>query len=140
MSLPRRDIGPLENTMSLIKRFGLQPTPDLAFGVRVRPIGGAELALVQAAMAEAAPEWAVELQGMCADEATLVLLPEDGEDSVGPSFMISRETYGFRIDQVHWDAVTEIGVYATMHDIIDILRLRLAFCTGLEAPASVTLH
>ena len=126
--------------MSSIKRSGFQTSPDLAFAVRVRPIGGADLALVQAAMADAAPEWTVELQGICEDEATLVLLPEDGEEAVGPSFMVSRETYGFRIDQVHWDAVTEVGVYATMHDIVDVLRLRLAFCAGLEAPASVTLH
>ena len=108
--------------------------------MRVQPLGLSELALVQAAMADAAPEWTVELHGICAEDATMVLLPEDGEDAAGPSFMISRETYGFRIDQVHWDEVTEIGVYATMHDIVDVLRLRLAFCAGLEAPVSVTVH
>jgi hypothetical protein len=123
-----------------IKRYGFQTSRDLAFAVRVRRIGGADLALVQGAMAEIAPEWSVELQGICADEATLVLLPEDGDDAMGPSFMVSRETYGFRVDQVHWDVVTEIGVFASMNDVVDVLRLRLAFCIGLEAPASVTLH
>jgi hypothetical protein len=129
----------LESSMS-IKRPNSQPIQDLAFAVRVPPISGTDLALVQAAMADAAPDWAVELHGICADEATLVLLPEDGEDAMGPSFMISRETYGFRIDQVHWDVVTEVGVFASMADVVDILRLRLAFCDNLEAPASVTLH
>jgi hypothetical protein len=123
-----------------IKRPGIQTSQDLAFTVRARPIGGADLILVQAAMAEAAPDWSVEMQGICADEATLVLLPEDGEDAMGPSFMISREAFGFRVDQVHWDVVTEIGVFASMHDIVDVLRLRLAFSAAMEAPASVTLH
>ena len=91
-------------------------------------------------MADVAPEWSVELQGICADEASLVVLPEDGDDAKGPSFMISRETYGFRIDQVHWDVVTEIGVFAAMADIVRVLRLRLAFCYGVETPNSVTLH
>jgi hypothetical protein len=129
----------VEKVMS-IKRSGVQTPLDFAFTMRVQPLGLSELALVQAAMADAAPEWTVELHGICAEDVTMVLLPEDGEDAAGPSFMISRETYGFRIDQVHWDEVTEIGVYATMHDIVDVLRLRLAFCAGLEAPVSVTVH
>jgi hypothetical protein len=123
-----------------IKPPGIQTSQDLAFSVRVRPIGGADLEMVQAAMAEAAPEWSVELQDICIGEATLVLLPEDGEDAMGPSFMVSRETYGFRVDQVHWDVVTEVGVFVSMSDVVDVLRLRLAFCGGLKAPASVTLH
>ena len=40
--------------------------------------------------------------GICANEATLVVTPEDGDDETGPSFVISRETYGLRLDQVHW--------------------------------------
>ncbi|MDB5401953.1 MAG: hypothetical protein JWQ55_3971 [Rhodopila sp.] len=122
------------------KRPAFQTSQDLAFTVRVRPIGSADLVFMQNAMAESAPDWSVELQGICADEATLVLLPEDGDDAIGPSFMVSRETCGFRVDQVHWDVVTEVGVFTSMNDVIDVLRLSLAFCGGLEAPASVTLH
>ena len=43
---------------------------------------------------EIAPDWAVELEGICDEEATLVVLPEGGDDAIGPSFVISRETYG----------------------------------------------
>ena len=70
--------------------------------------------LVQRAMAEIAPDWAVELEGICTEEATLVVVPEDGDDAIGPSFVISRETYGLRVDQVHWDALTEVGVFASL--------------------------
>jgi hypothetical protein len=131
--------------MMSLKRPGTQTnpdqaSPDQAFTAQVPRIGAADLAMVQAAMAECAPEWSVELQGTCADEATLVVLPEDGEDAVGPSFLVSRETYGLRLDQLHWDVVTEVGVYASMTDVVDVLRLRLAFRGSSIGPACVTLH
>jgi hypothetical protein len=122
------------------KRYGFQTSRVVAFSVQARPICATDLAMVQTALAEAAPEWSVELQGICADEATLVLLPEDGDDANGPSFMISRETYGFRVDQVHWDVVTEVGVFASMADIVDVLSRRLVLSIGRDRPSSVTLH
>ncbi|MDR3531930.1 MAG: hypothetical protein P4L90_15450 [Rhodopila sp.] len=123
-----------------IKRPGDQISQNGAFAVRARPLGYTELAMMQQAIAEVAPDWSVELQGICADEATLVLLPEDGDDATGPSFVISRETYGFRLDQVHWDTLTEVGVFASLNDVLGALRIRLAFCSGRAAPPSVTLH
>lgn len=123
-----------------IKRPGTLTSPDLAFTYRVRPICGGDLALIRSALAEFAPDWSVELQGFCADEAIIVVVPEDGDDVTGPSFMISRETYGFRVDQVHWDVVTEVGVLASMNAVIDAVRLQLPRCAGLEAPVAVTLH
>ena len=91
-------------------------------------------------MDEIAPQWSVELQGICVDEATLVLLPEDGDDSMGPSFLISRETYGFRLDQVHWDVLTELVVFGSLNDVVTTLGVRLAFIPEMAVPASVTVH
>lgn len=110
-----------------IKRPGYHTSAHASFTVPLRPLGGTDLALVQGAMTEIAPEWSVELHGICEDEATLVLLPEGGDDAMGPSFMISRETYGFRLDQVHWDVVTEFGVFASLNDVVAALGARLAF-------------
>ena len=123
-----------------IKRPGYHTTLDLAFTMPFRPLGDADLALVRNEMADIAPEWSVELHGICADEATLVLLPEGGDDAMGPSFMISRETYGFRLDQVHWDVVTEFGVFASLNDVVAALAARLAFLPDTATPASVTVH
>ncbi len=123
-----------------VKRPGIQTNQDQAFTFRADPIGGNDLALLQSALAETAPDWSVELQGFCTDEAIIVVVPEDGDDLTGPSFVISRETYGFRVDQVHWDVVTEVGVLASMAAVVDVVRIRLAFCAGLEAPGLITLH
>lgn len=123
-----------------IKRPGFQTTQDLAFTIGVRPIGAADLNFVEQAMMEIAPELSVELHGMCADDAFLIVLPEDGDDAKGPSFMISRETFGFRLDQVHWDAVAEVGVFASLNDVVSVLGVQLAVFPNGAAPASVTVH
>jgi hypothetical protein len=123
-----------------IKRLGYHSSQDSTFSVPVRPLGNADLALVQDAMTEIAPEWSVELHGICVDEATLVLLPEGGDDAMGPSFMISRETYGFRLDQVHWDVLTEYGVFASLPDVVAAIGARLATSPGMARSSSVTLH
>jgi hypothetical protein len=123
-----------------IKRSGVQTNSYVTFAAPVRPIGASDLDFVQRAMDEIAPQWSVELQGICVDEATLVLLPEDGDDSMGPSFLISRETYGFRLDQVHWDVLTELGVFGSLNDVVTTLGVRLAFIPEMAVPASVTVH
>jgi hypothetical protein len=109
-------------------------------GVSLHPLGVADLALVQRALGEIAPDWSVELQGICADEATLVLLPEGGDDAAGPSFMISRDVAGYLVDQVHWDIVTEVGSFTSLKDVLDTIRLRLPFGTAGSAPTSNMLH
>jgi hypothetical protein len=123
-----------------IKRSGVQTNSYVSFAAPVRPIGASDLDFVQRAMDEIAPQWSVELQGICVDEATLVLLPEDGDDSMGPSFLISRETYGFRLDQVHWDVLTELGVFGSLNDVVTTLGVRLAFFPEMAVPDSVTVH
>jgi hypothetical protein len=95
---------------------------------------------MQLVLAELAPNWTAHLQGICAYEATLVIVPQGGDDAIGPSFLISRETYGLRLDQVHWDDMTEIGVYASLSDVVSVLRTRLDRYWEVRLLASSTLH
>jgi hypothetical protein len=119
-----------------LTRFSV-PAPAV---VHLHPLGIADLALVQRALDEIAPEWSAELHGICADEATLVLLPDGGDDAMGPSFMISRDAAGYLVDQVHWDIVTEVGIFTSLNDVIAAVRLRLVH--GMDEPTgtSYTLH
>ena len=125
--------------MSTKRRFELT-TLVATFAVQLPPLGDADLIYMQRAMAEIAPDWAVEMEGICSDEAALVVVPEDGDDATGPSFVVSRETYGLRLSQLHWDTMTEVGVFASLSDVVTALQVRLAFCTDMTLPASVTLH
>jgi hypothetical protein len=115
-------------------------TTAAPFAAPILPLGEAELAYLRRAMDETAPNWSVELEGICSQEATLVVVPEDGEDVMGPSFVISQETDGLRVNQLHWDVVTEVGVFASLGDVAAAMQVRLAFCTDTTVPASVTLH
>lgn len=122
------------------KRFSPQMSLKAALALPVPPLGRRDLVSMQLALGEIAPDWSVDLQGICAGETTLVVLPDGGDDGIGPSFLISRETYGLRLDQVHWDMMTEVGTFASLHEVINALQPRLAFCSVLSAPASATLH
>lgn len=122
------------------KRPVVQIAREPAFAVPAPPLGYAELVFMQIEMGGIGPAWSVELHGFCAGEATLVLVPEDGDDSTGPSFMITRETYGLRMEQVHWDTLTEVGVFASLNDVLEAIRPRLAFSFVGAGPAAVTLH
>jgi hypothetical protein len=124
------------------KRTGFSIIPGVAFpvSVPVRPIGKTEMALVQSVLAEVASEWTVELENGDAEDAILVVLPEGGDDATGPSYVISRDSCGLRLDQVHWDQLTEIGVYDSFVEILTTLRPLLAFCASYAVPATVTLH
>lgn len=123
-----------------IKRRFDQFSPETACPAPVPPLGEVDLALVKRAIAEIAPDWAVALEGICADEANLVLVPDDGDDRSGPSFVISRNRCGLRVDQVHWDVVTEVGVFDLLHHAVEVLRLRLVSYIDITVPAFATLH
>jgi hypothetical protein len=122
------------------KRFSPQMRLKPGLAAPVPPLGHGDLVSMQLALGDIAPDWSVNLQGICAAQATLVVLPDGGDDGIGPSFLISRETYGLRLDQVHWDMMTEVGTFASLHDVINALHPRLALCSVLSAPASATLH
>ncbi len=125
--------------MAMKRRYEYMSLAD-GRGAQIPPLGDADLGYMQRAVAEIAPDWTVELEGICTEEATLVVVPEDGDDATGPSFVVSRETYGLRVNQVHWDALTEVGVYASLSDVVSALQVRLAFCIDMVAPTSITLH
>lgn len=125
--------------MATKRRFE-QITLAAGFAAQIPPLGDADLAYVQRAMGEIAPDWSVELEGICTEEATLVVMPEDGDDAAGPTFVVSRETYGLRVNQLHWDVLTEVGVFTSLADVVTALQVRLAFCIDMAVPALVTLH
>lgn len=123
-----------------IKRLNEQPNSEAASVLPVGPLGSAELLLIQLGISEIAPDWAVELLGICSEEATMIILPKSGNDAFGPSFVISRETYGLRVEQVHWDKMTDVGLFMSLDDVLQTLRVRLALYAASVAPASRALH
>jgi len=122
-----------------VRRPGQSTSERLIIARPRRPLGQADLNLVRQMLADASPRLSVELDGTCADDAVLVVMPEGGDDAVGPSFVISREPFGFRLEQLHWDEITEIGVYAGLANVAAAVRLLASFSSQASA-ASATRH
>lgn len=122
-----------------VKRSGLAASHSIAI-VHAQPLGRPELRFVRDALADFAPEWSAELGGICADEATLVVVPEGGDDLAGPSFIVSRENFGYRLDQVHWDRMCSLGLFSNLADVMAALGLRLSFDAARQHAAPTALH
>jgi hypothetical protein len=103
-------------------------------------ISNRDLMIVEAMLADIAPQWSVELHGVCVEDVSLIVLPEDGEDSLGPSFTVSREDYGLRLDQIHWDELTELGIFPTLSEVVDVIAHVLRDFSSFRIPPSVTIH
>lgn len=105
-----------------------------------QPLGATELSLFRSVLGVIAPDWTVELHGFCADEASLIVLPDSGDDLAGPSFAVTRESYGLKLDRVHWDLITEVGLYESLPEVLAAIRRELAFCSGAANSGLVTIH
>jgi hypothetical protein len=122
------------------KRPITQTSQKTAIGLKAPRIGAADLEVFQSVVDDIAPDWTVELAGICADEASLIVVPDAGDDETGPSFAVTPETYGFRLDRVRWDAMTEIGVFLSLHDVLTAVRSQLAIFSGSADRPGVTIH
>ena len=122
------------------KRLSDQTSQESAVALKAPPLGSADLALLQDLIDEIAPAWTVELHGIRAEEASLILLPHGGDDLIGPSFLVTRESDGFRLDQVRWDEMTETGFYPSLIDVLAAIRCRLAVGPGHVDPGMLTIH
>ena len=61
-------------------------------------------------------------------------------DATGPSFVISRESYGYRLDQVHWDTIRDIGLFSSLADAMSAVRQRLSIESARAPTGRPTLH
>jgi hypothetical protein len=104
------------------------------------PLGSRDLKLFRSVLGVIAPAWTVELHGFCADEASLIVVPNSGEDSTGPSFAVTREGYGFKLDRVRWDLATEVGMYSSLTNVLVAIRSQIARCVASPDGGSVTIH
>lgn len=77
-----------------------------------------DLDAVTALLARLPGGWTADLNLAEPDASTIVVLPPDASDVLGPAFVLYRakgETRGrFQLDQVRWEAYREIGSFASL--------------------------
>lgn len=105
-----------------------------------REIGQRELNLVSDLVLRVAPDWSVELSGDVTADRSLVVMPHEADDRMGPTFVIRLATNGMRLDQVQWDQYTTLLQAANMRRVLNILRTRLSALANVAIPPNVVLH
>ncbi len=129
----------LESSMR-VKRSSVASARQAAMPAEIQPLGLTDLRFVRDAIESFAPDWTAELAGICVDEATVVVVPESGDDASGPSFVISRDSFSYRLDRIHWDLMNEVGSFASLGDVMTAVRICVRKGEPASRALSLTLH
>lgn len=105
-----------------------------------QPLGEVDLSYVADAVGGFLPDWSVELHRAFNGEATLVLMPDDANDLVGPTFVVRREGGSLSLEQFHWDVYSTVGTFSTLRDVVYAVRLSVADFSAAMAPGSMLRH
>ncbi len=84
-----------------------------------------DLDLVLGVLAECAPAWSAELNQASLDESTIVVMPQDANDLIGPAFVLHRSRGRVLLDQFRWDEYRKLGAFRTLDEALAALRARL---------------
>jgi hypothetical protein len=84
------------------------------------------------------PQYAAHVYTDPLGEASVMLMPPDLDDAIGPMLVAHRVGPLFILDQFRWDAYANVGEYATLEKLIDALCT--ALCQQYVAPRQDTIH
>lgn len=98
---------------------------DNTGGAAALPFGYHDLNLVADAVLDVAPDWSVELSGMETGDSSLVIMPPEADDMIGPTFLLRRTTLSVHLDQLHWDEYSPVATIPSIDHAIASLRARL---------------
>jgi hypothetical protein len=82
------------------------------------------------------PDWSVELHRDEFGEATIVIMPDDPNDAIYPTLIVSRYDSIFYLDELRQDSFRKLSDHLTWTELLRAVRIRLAW----EMPVSATLH
>jgi hypothetical protein len=95
------------------------------------------MAYAYGAIADLAPDWSIELHETPSGEASLMLMPEDADDEVGPTFVLRSDDGAFFLARYRWDRYSEVGEFYSLPDAMLAVRRELA---ALATPPSQQRH
>ena len=109
-----------------------QPLPE--------SLGADHLGHLACTVAATAPNWTVELYDEALGTATIIIMPEDADDEIGPTSFVHREGGAFCLDQLHWDSYSALGRFEDLGDVARAVRARLLSQSLMVMPTSMTIH
>lgn len=106
----------------------LRPSPAL--------LGPSERAEIAGAVSQLITNWSVELSQEAPPTTTIMISPDDGEDTSGPTVVISADNGVFRLDAFQWDRYWTIAEYQTWAEAISAVCKVVAW----ESAVARTIH
>jgi hypothetical protein len=89
-----------------------------------------------AVVAELGPNWSVELHDDIPGRATIVILPADLDEVIGPTLVIHADETAFHLEELDADAFRRLGKHLVWTDVLRAVRIRLVW----EMPFPPTRH
>ena len=89
-----------------------------------------------AAIAGCVPNWSVDLHYDEEGKPTIVVMPEDHNDTISPTLIVYANASAFHIDELRGDAYRNLGEHDSWADVLRAVRIRLIW----EEPFPTTLH
>jgi hypothetical protein len=103
-----------------------RPVEAQLFGsVHGRGLGESELVRASRAILPIVPHWCVELCGSDSTDRALVVMPDDADDLVGPTYIVRYEAGQFQLEQMRFDILEAIAEADQFEEMIGILRGRV---------------
>jgi hypothetical protein len=126
-SMPAARFAPHQNT---------RRSPDSV----AEPLGVTHQFYIADAIAGAAPDWCVEFYSDMPGTGTIIIMPDDADDDIGPTYFVHREGHMLCLDQLHWDSYSSVGRFADIGAVAQELRGRLLSHASTTMPVSRMLH
>ena len=64
-----------------------------------------------------APEWLVEIQTDPVGEISVMIIPPNVDDTIGPMLVVYKVASVFLLDQFRWDRYGNVGEYSTLDGV-----------------------
>jgi hypothetical protein len=86
-----------------------------------------------------APEWSADVHKDPGGELSLMIMPPDVDDMIGPLLVVHKVASMFRLDQFRWDSYSNVGDYRTFDGLLDAVRRTLLSLPAVSG-IGCTLH
>ncbi len=99
-----------------------------------RSLGPRQCQHLAAVVAELVPDWSVNLRHDILGNATIVILPDDLDDSIGPALFVHGEGSTFHLEELRWGAYRKLDEYRTWDEVLRAVRIRLIWEMPFPTP------
>jgi hypothetical protein len=106
----------------------------------VFPLDDVDLSSFADAIVQFVPDWSVELHRTFCGEAALVMMPDDADELIWPTFVVRRDGTSFLLELFQWNIQSTVGTYATLGDVVRSVRSMIAHLSATITPGSMLRH